>query len=334
MKPSALRAMIQARHEAGVRRAIMLKGPPGCGKTTLPVELAKDMGIGCSVIHAPLMQSEDYGMPHINRSGPTPELDFIMSGKKFPFVDSDCPEQGYLVLDEVAQTGTEQQKILANLIQAREIHGRRLKDGWTIIATGNRATDRAGANRILSHFNDRMTEYEFEPDLNDWTIWALDHDVKPEVVQFIRFRPNLLIDFDPQREKNATPRGWVEGVSANLGVVPDEAEFETFKGDVGEGAAAEFRGFLKIYRKLPNPDAVLMDPKNAEVPTDPATLYALAGAIASRAKRDNFERVITYAERMPAEITVLVVRDSLQRDASITASAAYTRWCAKQTVLG
>ena len=45
-----------------------------------------------------------------------------------------------------------------------------------------------------------------------------------------------------------------------LGKVPAEAEYECFKGAVGEGAAAEFVGFMRIYRKLPNPDAILMNP--------------------------------------------------------------------------
>lgn len=332
MKPSLIASTIEARIKAGIHRAVLLEGPPGGGKTQIVSQIAKRLDMGFMPVHAPLMQPEDYGMPVVNaaRDG----VKFVVPTEKFPIVGSDCPERGILLLDEVPQADNAGQKILANLTQEREIHGQKLKDGWAIVATGNRMSDRAGANRLLSHFRNRLTTYEYEVDLNDWTIWALDHGVQPEVVQFIRFRPNLLLDFDPQREVNPTPRAWCEGVSAALGVVPDEAEFETFKGDVGEGAAAEFRGFLKIYRKLPNPDAVLMDPKNAEVPTDPATLYALAGAIANRAKRDNFERVITYAERMPAEITVLVVRDSLQRDASITASAAYTRWCAKQTVLG
>jgi hypothetical protein len=203
-----------------------------------------------------------------------------------------------------------------------------------VISTGNRQADRAGANRVLSHLRNRETVIELETHLDDWTSWAIQAGVKPEVISFIRFRPGLLHDFDPQRDQNATPRSWVEGVSDVLGTVPAEAEFECFKGAVGEGAAAEFVGFVRIFRKLPNPDAILLNPTTADVPKDPATLYALTGAIAQRATESNFERVCTYAERMPPEFSVLMVSIAARRDPDLANTQAFTKWSiAHQDVL-
>jgi hypothetical protein len=118
----------------------------------------------------------------------------------------------------------------------------------------------------------------------------------------------------------------VEGVSAVLGVVPAEAEYECFKGAVGEGAAAEFVGFLRIFRKLPNPDAVLLDPDGADVPSDPATLYALSGALSQRASTSNFARLVAYTKRMPPEFSVLAVTMAVRRDKDLTHTAAFTDW--------
>jgi hypothetical protein len=154
----------------------------------------------------------------------------------------------------------------------------------------------------------------------------MTNGVKAEVTSFLRFRPNLLHDFDPQRDQNATPRSWVEGVSDVLGTVPAEAEFECFRGAVGEGAAAEFVGFVRIWRKLPNPDAILLNPTTTNVPTDPATLYALAGAIANRATEGNFERVCTYAERMPPEFSVLTISYAARRNPDLANTQAFTKW--------
>jgi len=136
----------------------------------------------------------------------------------------------------------------------------------------------------------------------------------------------LLHDFDPQRDQNATPRAWVEGVSDVLGTVPAEAEFESFKGAVGEGAAAEFVGFVRIFRKLPNPDAILLNPTTSDVPSDPATLYALSGALAQRATEGNFERVCTYSERMPPEFSVLTVSYAARRNPDLANTQAFTKW--------
>lgn len=251
----------------------------------------------------------------------------------FP-VKGKAPERGILLFDDRNQANGDLQKVLANICQARNLHGVSMPDGWQVVSTGNRQSDRAGANRVLSHLRNRETVYELETHLDDFTSWAIDNDVKPEIISFIRFRPNLLHDSDPQRDQNPTPRSWVEGVSDVLGTVPPEAEYESFKGAVGEGAAAEFVGFLRIFRKLPNPDAILLNPTAGDVPSDPATLYALSGAIAQRATDGNFERVCTYAERMPPEFSVLTISQAARRNPDLANTQAFTKWSiAHQDVL-
>lgn len=326
MRPSLLKATLKSAIQ--IRRPVLIEGAPGLGKTQIPGQVAQELGIPERVIHAPLMQPEDYGMPVVNaaRDGVT----FVVPAEKFPIEGSDCEDEGVLVIDELPQADAAGQKILANLIQAREIHGKRLKPGWSIVATGNGQQHRAGANRLLSHLRHRMTTIQFEPHLDDWCAWALDNEVNIGVISFLRFRPGLLADFDPQREISPTPRGWVEGVSAIMDKVPAESEFEMIKGAVGEGAAAEFMGYLKILRKLPDPDAILLDPKKAPVPEDPATRYAIAGAVAARATEKNFDRVVTYAKRLPPEFMVLVIRDAVAGDNNILKTRAFIEWASKE----
>lgn len=312
-----------------IQRTVSIEGPPGGGKTTIVHEVANQLGVPCIEKHMPTMLVEDFGILFPN-GGDT--LHYRLPDW-FP-VKGKAPERGILLFDDRNQASNDLQKVLANICQARTLHGVEMPDGWMVISTGNRQADRAGANRVLSHLRNRETVLELETHLNDWTSWALDHDVKPEVVSFIRFRPNLLHDFDPQRDQNATPRSWVEGVSDVLGKVPPEAEYEAFKGAVGEGAAAEFTGFMRIFRKLPNPDSILLNPKTAEVPTDPATLYALSGALAQRTTHNNFDRVVSYVERMPPEFSVLTVSMVCRRDPGISNTSAFTQWSvAHQDVL-
>jgi hypothetical protein len=326
MKPSDLRQLIETRFKAGIRRPLHVESSPGLGKTQIPAQIAKDLGIGFIAIHAPLLQPEDYGFPVINQT--RDDVDFVVSRTKFPIESSKCPETGILLIDELSQADNSAQKILANLIQEREIHGQHLKPGWMIITTGNRTTDRAGANRLLSHLKNRLTTIELEPSLDDWTNWALSNDVKTEVISFIRFRPGLLSSFDPQQDVNPTPRSWTEGVSAAFGIVNPAQEFQVFKGDVGEGPAAEFCAFLKIYRNLPNPDLIVMNPKTAEVPKDPATMYALTGALSTRATTENFVRILEYMKRLTPEFTVLFVRDALHKTPGIANTKEFITWAA------
>ena len=305
-----------------IQRTICIEGSPGGGKTTIVQQAAEELGVPCIERHMPTMLVEDFGILFPETGSDT--LHYKLP-EWFP-VKGKAPERGILLFDDRNQAGPDLQKVLANICQARNLHGVSMPDGWQVVSTGNRQSDRAGANRVLSHLRNRETAYELETHLDDWTVWAINNNVKSEVVSFIRFRPNLLHDFDPQRDQNATPRAWVEGVSDVLGTVPAEAEFESFKGAVGEGAAAEFVGFVRIFRKLPNPDAILLNPTTSDVPSDPATLYALSGALAQRATEGNFERVCTYSERMPPEFSVLTVSYAARRNTDLANTQAFTKW--------
>jgi len=305
-----------------ITRTLSIEGSPGGGKTTIVHEVAQELDIPRIERHMPTMLVEDFGILF-------PETDSNTLHYKLPDwfpVKGKAPEAGILLFDDRNQAGPDLQKVLANICQARTLHGVPMPDGWQVVSTGNRQSDRAGANRVLSHLRNRETVLELETHLDDWTSWAINHGVKPEVISFIRFRPGLLHDFDPQRDQNATPRAWVDGVSDVLGTVPSEAEFECFKGAVGEGAAAEFVGFVRIFRKLPNPDAILLNPQTADVPKDPATLYALSGALAQRATESNFERVCQYSERMPQEFSVLTVSYAARRNPDLANTQAFTKW--------
>jgi hypothetical protein len=304
-----------------IQRTVCIEGSPGGGKTTIVHQVAEELGVPCVERHMPTMLVEDFGILFPDGES---KLHYKLPDW-FP-VKGKSPDKGILLFDDRNQANADLQKVLANICQARTLHGTPMPDGWQVISTGNRQADRAGANRVLGHLRNRETVYELDTHLDDWTQWAIDNDVKPELVSFIRFRPALLHDYDPQRDQNATPRSWVEGVSDVLGQVPADAEFDSFKGAVGEGAAAEFVGFLRIFRKLPNPDAVLMNPTTAAVPTDPATLYALSGAIAERATENNFERVCTYAERMPADFSVLTVSYASRKKPELANTQAFSKW--------
>jgi len=325
MRASTLKATIAALID--LKRPCLVEGSPGLGKTQLFGQVCKDKGIGFVHFHAPTMQPEDLALPAANASRTA--IDFLVNSR-FPLEGRDGPDAGVILIDELSQGDNAIQKTCANLIQEREIHGQKLKPGWVAMATGNLQTDRAGANRILSHLSNRVTRLKLDAHLDDWCNWALDHDIDPTIIAFLRFKPAQLMDFDPARDSYPTPRAWSEGVSPIIGNLPEEAEFEAISGAVGEGAASEFVGFLKISRKLPNPDLVLLQAADHEVYTEPSINYALSGALAHRASADNFDRVMTYAKRMPPEFMVLVVRDAVRRDPGIIDTRAFVDWSVKE----
>jgi hypothetical protein len=342
MRATTLKATLKALYGTPLKRSVCIEGAPGGGKTTIVKETADELrplyanmtsldgrdivpGFGYIEKHMPTMLVEDFGI--LFPDNVTDALHYKLPDW-FP-VKGVAPEHGILCFDDRNQAGADLQKVLANIVQARTLHGVEMPDGWMVISTGNRQADRAGANRVLSHLRNRETVIEYETHLDDWTNWAINHDVRAEVISFIRFRTGLLHEFKPELDINPTPRAWVEGVSPILDVVPEGAEFECIKGAVGEGPAAEFMGYLKVFRKLPNVDNIILNPDSAAVPKDPATLYALSGSLASRATDATFDRICQYTERMPPEFSVLTVLYATRKNKELADTQAFVKWSLK-----
>lgn len=319
-----------------LKRAVCLEGSPGLGKTSVFKQVAQRLEaktgkpFGFILKHLPTMQPEDFGLPLPNLD--KTKIKFIVPDW-FPTVEAVkaklFPENGILLMDDRNQADAAHQKILANIIQERELHGEWLAHGWCVASTGNRQQDRAGANKVLTHLRNRETVLEFQPHLDQWCDWAYQNNVRPEVISYLRYRPDNLSDFDPQRDGNPTPRAWAEGVSPILGNVPAEAEHACIAGAVGAGAAVEFMGYLKIYRNLPDPDEVIKHPKTAPVPDDIATRYALCGALAHRATFENFGNIIEYCYRLDPEYSVITVMDTARRDKAFGQTPEFSKWASK-----
>lgn len=327
MRPETLKKTLKALIASG--RNVYIEGSPGVGKTQVVQQAIREMGPTYHMVfkHGPTMQPEDIALPRTDGG----RLDFALA-KWLPMVGD--YEEGHhvvVVIDEMAQADAAVQKTLANLMQEREAYGAPLHSPLSFVATGNKATHRAGANRILSHLSNRMVWVKLEVALDDWCRHAQDNGVRPEIVAFLRFRPDLLNDFDPSRDNNPTPRMWVENVQpivqdVEAGAIPAEAEFECYEGCVGEAAAAQFTSFMRMFRKLPDVDAVLKKPDTYPVPDEPSVRYALAAALAHRANKDNFQKVVTFARRLPPEFTVFTLLDSIRRDPSLQNTQAFTDW--------
>ncbi len=326
MKVSVLRTTLIKLFE--ITRTVAIEGPPGIGKTTLVQQVADELGVECVALHAPTMLVEDLGILDMMAKpvDDAPKTFGYIMPEWFPAAGGphDTGKGGILLIDDRNQCGPDIQKVLANLCEARTLHGVKMANKWMVIATGNRQADRAGSGRVLSHLRDRETVLNLEPNLDDWCTYALQNGVRSEVVAFVRYRPNALHDFDPARDINSSPRSLVKGVSEVLGLVPEEAELECIAGAIGEGNAAEFLGFMRIYRDLDTPAEIFAKPDTARVPKDPATLYALAGALAYAVTKDTAKAYCTFITRMPPEFNVLSISMALKKNAELASIKAVT----------
>jgi hypothetical protein len=318
VKPSAIASSIETLIR--IRRPGFIWGPPGVGKSDVVGQVAKKNRLRLLDVRAVLFDPVDLrGLPYIAKG--------LTHWSQPDLLPRDG--EGILFLDELPQATALVQNACLQLVLDRKLGEYTLPDGWTIIAAGNRETDRAHTTKLSSALSSRFRHFDFEVDLDDWTKHALAAGFETEVVAFCRFRPALLHAFDAKARTFPCPRTW-EFTSENLAAGPaKEIEYDLAVGTVGQEAAAEFMGFLRVFRRLPNPDAVMMNPTKAEVPTDPATLYALAGALARKCSTANFDRAIQYADRMPKEFGVLLVRDAIARTPDLQNTRPFIEWASR-----
>ena len=121
-----------------------------------------------------------------------------------------------------------------------------------------------------------------------------------------------------------------------LAHTPAELLHRVAAGCVGDGPAAEFVGFLQLYRELPDLDVVLQHPETAPVPREPAIVYALVGALVEKCKCDRtpVNSVIRYVLRFPDEFTLLALRDILAVKPKLVSLSVVQQWIAQARTRG
>jgi len=310
-------------------QAVAFSGPPGVAKSALAFDIADHFNIPRDRIwvnHAPLADQVDYrGVPVPNPAANSTK--WLPAEDVYKFRKGSGP--GLILHDDRGQASVGVKNVIARMLLDRSLDSVDLDDQVIQISTTNRTEDKAGSNRDPSQLSNRECMFEMEAHLDDWCSWAMTAGIDPFVIAFLRLRPNLLHDFDPNRPRNPTPRTW-EMVSRSCDPNLDRGLFmQTVAAFIGEGPAAEYVGTRDIMGKMPNIDSILLTPDKAEIPTEPAVLFAVSTALAMRASKDNFDRVMTYLHRMPVEFSTVAVKDAIMRDGAIKTSRAFTEWAIK-----
>jgi len=186
---NALRVLVAA------RRPVFIWGGPGVGKSSVVKQLAATLNVPLQDVRALLLDPVDLrGLPFLGSDGrskwATPEF---------------LPQNGngILFLDELNVAPAMVQASCYQLVLDRKLGEYTLPDGWAIIAAGNRDSDRAVTTRMPTPLRNRFVHLEFEVDVQEWSEWAIRAGIRPEVIAFLRFRPELLSAFD--RDVNGAP---------------------------------------------------------------------------------------------------------------------------------
>jgi len=310
------------------KQPTMFWGAPGIGKSAGIWQFTQEAGIGFIDLRLSQMDPVDLrGFPYKNGNG----LMHWAPSSALPSVElhGKC---GILFLDEINAAPPSVSAAAYQLIHDRKVGEYVLPDGWVVFAAGNREGDRGVTFRMPAPLANRFIHVDVEVDLDVWCVWAIEAELDPLIVAFLRFKPGLLHAFKAEHYASGkmafpTPRSWE--FANRIVTVGSSQRMELLCGAVGEGAATEFEAFIRVWSKMPNPDTILLSPDAIDCPKDVATCYALAGALAYRAAPANMENICKFAGKMSPEYQVVLMRDACTRDKTVANTKAFNAWAVK-----
>lgn len=328
------------RRAISVRRALFIWGAPGIAKSSVVYQVADSL-YGRDSQGEPLPRAAFFidlrGSlidPVDLRGLPVADIERRLTRWLTPeFLPTSG--RGILFLDELNRAPIMVQNALLQLALDRRIGDYVLPDGWYVVAAGNRVSDGgAGVQRLDLALAKRFIPVVMAPDLSEFLTWGNENGIHPIVLAFLKFRQSngAFIDAffapDPKNPSSPDPRAW-EFVSDLLWSHEADPEDDSVllamvSGIIGRGVGIEFMAYLARYAEMVSIGDPLADPTGARVPTDPATLYAVASSVAARATWESMAAAVTYLRRLPGEYRSYALRDATLRDSSLADHAAYT----------
>ncbi|MGI9498818.1 MAG: MoxR family ATPase [Geminicoccaceae bacterium] len=311
-----------------------IEGPPGVGKSDIVAQLAADMfGQGGPCSDAFFRDIKPAGRDPVDFTGlPVPDMEaFLTQWLKPGFLPTDG--EGVLFLDEFTAAGPLVQAVLLEFIRQRKAGEYRLPPGWKIVTAGNGDNDRAYATTMGSAMANRLVHLHAVVDVDDWCRWSIDEGLPAVIVAFVRFRPHLLHNFEPKSKDKAfaSPRTIADAGKILQQDPPARLRPALLAGAIGEAAATELEGFLDVHHALPSIDQILLDPDRASVPSqqEAAARCAIAAVLTERSSPQNFDAVMAYADRLPAELGGMIALGATRRDPTLCKTRAFIRWSAE-----
>ena len=285
MRPAHITAVIEqefASTQQGYHTPVMIWGPPGVGKSQIVAQVAATHDAAIVDIRLSQMEPSDLrGIPFKEGSKVEWAIPAMLPDEKVH------GEAGLLFIDEITAAPPSVSAAAYQLILDRRLGEYRVPEHWAIVAAGNRQGDRGVTYNMPAPLANRFSHYEVSVNLDDWAAWAYHHHIDERIIAFLRFRPDLLFEFNPEHNPVAfpSPRTWefshraLQKFSAQSNLLLGGLE-----ACVGKAAGVELFAFIQSIENLPDIDAIARG-ESRECPQEIDLQYAVAAALVTRAVR-------------------------------------------------
>lgn len=238
-----------------INRPIFLWGPPGIGKSDIIHQIGAERNREVIDVRLSLWEPTDIkGIPFYNPNSNSMEWAPPIELPNNP------NSTAILFLDELNSAAPATQAAAYQLVLNRRVGSYTLPKGVSIVAAGNRETDKGVTYRMPAPLANRFVHLELKVNIEDWKQWAINNRVHEQVISYVEYQKKDLYDFDPRSSSRAfaTPRSWsfvsdlLEGND-----LPDSSLTDLVSGAIGDGLAIKFMAHRKIANQLPKAIDVL-----------------------------------------------------------------------------
>ena len=341
-----------APHIIKAGHTLLLEGAPGTAKTSLTRAVAevvaKTLGLTLTESLAPKKKEYGYIKMHMGNHDP---VDFTLP---FTYDDNGVTRQGRATMDILPTQGRglfvfeevgqnpDVSRIVAQIVSERRLGDVHIPDGWDFMMTTNRAGDRAGSSRLLTHLGNRIIRMTVKPTVEGYL--AHNKDTTPEIASTLTWFPDLLDTFlepDPPYKPVDGPFASTRSIAMLnkqlvTGTPTDDSMRPIVEGVVGPRFAATFFSVVRLQSTLPDIDGLLSRPEDyveeiKALGTSPDVVCALSIVLSKRVKRDVsvFGKCVALMERVSEERAVSFVRLSIMMNEAVADEPEYGEFISK-----
>jgi hypothetical protein len=308
---------------------IIGQGEPGIGKSSMLKKLAQTYpDYEIAYIDCTLLDLGDFALPYtetinmntVNVNG-RPEL---MGGMK---VTKFAPNARFkfhsnkpviIMLDEIGKAMKAVKNVLLTLMLEHRIGDNYAPKGSIVFGTTNLLTDGVG-DMLEAHARNRVALVTVrKPDADEWIEWALNNDIAPEVVAWVKQFPHALSSYTDGSQKDnpyifnptragmgavVTPRSLEKAshIAKKRAELGDALTISLLTGTIGESASRDMQAFFTVVDKLPTWESVIANPTGAKLPDDTVAKCILVFSAIARVEKDTLSKWLTYSKRMDME---------------------------------
>jgi len=312
--------------------ALAMTGPPGCGKSSVGMNLAEVFsnrsGIPhyTSVLNASQCEpTEVVGIPYVNEN------------KRMEMASSwFWPENDYtiIVIEEPMKGPKLTQSALCEAIREKRVGNRKLPPHTMFYLSWNNRGDGAGDERILSHFVNRMMVVGMAIAAQDTLTNAIKHGWNPFVLAYLQKNPQKIFEedifkkqgrYDPENPCFPSPRSWEYTAQTMDCEMSPKLQMAGIQGLIGQGPTTEFFAWLELNKDMPDIDVCINTPTNAPLPENMSVMYALCIALAYKTAKPTVQSILTYIKRLRREYQVLWAKSVADRNPELVATTPEIR---------